>query len=80
MIPESIAPGPVVAGTRNRPTRGLIARYRDWLPITDTDPVITLGEGNTPLVEAEKLSRQLGVKSGSRSREPTRPDRSRTEG
>ena len=59
MIPESIAPGPVVAGTRNRPTRGVIARYRDWLPITDTDPVITLGEGNTPLVEAEKLSRQL---------------------
>ena len=51
------APGPVVAapGTARR----VIARYRDWLPITDTDPVITLGEGNTPLVEAEKLSRQL---------------------
>ena len=80
MIPESSVPGPVLAGVRNRPTRGVIARYRDWLPITDDDPVVTLGEGSTPLVEAENLSRRLGLKSGSRSRVPTRPDPSRTAG
>jgi len=43
-----------------RPARGLIARYRDWLPLADTDPVITLGEGSTPLVQAERLSAVLG--------------------
>jgi threonine synthase len=37
----------------------VIHRYRDWLPIRDTDPVITLGEGDTPLVHAEVLSGQL---------------------
>lgn len=36
---------------------GLIARYREWLPIEDGDPVISLGEGSTPLVHAPKLSR-----------------------
>ncbi len=44
---------------RRRPARGLIARYYEWLPLSDTDPVITLGEGSTPLVEAEKLSDRL---------------------
>ncbi len=61
MIPESSSPGPVLAGVRHRPTRGVIARYREWLPITDDDPVVTLGEGSTPLVEADSLSRQLGA-------------------
>ncbi len=41
-------------------TRGLISRYREWLPITDTDPVISLGEGSTPLVHAEVLSERIG--------------------
>jgi threonine synthase len=36
--------------------RGLIAAYRDRLPVTDTTPVITLHEGNTPLVPAPELS------------------------
>ena len=81
MIPESSSPGPVLAGVRHRPTRGVIARYRDWLPVTDADPVITLGEGSTPLVEAEKPVRPARLlKSGSRSRVPTRPDPSRTAG
>jgi len=42
------------------PTSGLIARYREWLPIADGAPVVTLGEGNTPLVEAGVLSERLG--------------------
>ena len=39
--------------------RGVIARYRDWLPVKDSDPVITLGEGSTPLVPAGVLSELL---------------------
>ena len=48
------------APIRRQPSRGVIARYRQWLPVADTDPVITLGEGSTPLVEAEVLSDRLG--------------------
>lgn len=35
---------------------GVIARYRDWLPIGEDDPVVSLGEGSTPLVKAHSLS------------------------
>lgn len=34
--------------------RGLIEEYRDFLPVTDKTPVITLQEGNTPLLEATR--------------------------
>ena len=37
----------------------MIARYRDWLPIRETDPVVTLGEGGTPLIPAVALSELL---------------------
>ena len=60
MIPESLSGRPRAMATRRRPTRGVIARYRDWLPVADTDPVVTLGEGDTPLVEAENLSDRVG--------------------
>jgi len=40
---------------------GVIERYRDWLPLADTDPVITLGEGSTPLVVAQVLSERVGA-------------------
>ena len=35
---------------------GLIARYRDRLPFAEGDPVVTLGEGATPLVHAPHIS------------------------
>lgn len=38
---------------------GLIEAYRDHLPVTATTPVVTLLEGNTPLVPAPRLSEQL---------------------
>jgi threonine synthase len=38
---------------------GVIDRYRSWLPVTETTPVITLGEGSTPLVRAHVLSAEL---------------------
>ncbi|MBF0457567.1 MAG: threonine synthase [Nitrospirae bacterium] len=39
--------------------QGIIARYRDFLPVADAAPVITLNEGNTPLIAAGNLCRQL---------------------
>src|SRR3954471_12046110 len=40
--------------------RGLIDAYRDRLPVTDATPVVTLHEGNTPLVPAPELSARTG--------------------
>ncbi|MGI5212246.1 threonine synthase [Plantactinospora sp. CA-290183] len=40
--------------------RGLIEAYRDRLPISAATPVITLHEGNTPLLPAPVLSARLG--------------------
>ncbi|TCV90369.1 threonine synthase [Sulfurirhabdus autotrophica] len=34
---------------------GLIERYRDRLPVTTNTPIISLGEGNTPLIELKHL-------------------------
>ena len=37
----------------------LIERYREFLPMTDATPVISMGEGATPLVRLDKLSECL---------------------
>ena len=42
------------------PWRGLIHEYRSRLPVTDDTPVVTLGEGGTPLVRSEALSDETG--------------------
>ena len=42
-------------------TAGLIERYRDRLPVTDATPVVSLGEGSTPLVAAPRLSALTGL-------------------
>ena len=39
---------------------GIIEAFRDLLPVTGTTPVVTLCEGNTPLIPAERLSRLVG--------------------
>jgi threonine synthase len=39
----------------------LLERYRSFLPITDATPLISLAEGNTPLIAAPRLARELGV-------------------
>jgi threonine synthase len=39
---------------------GLIEKYRQHLPVTAKTPVITLGEGNTPLVQAANIPKLLG--------------------
>lgn len=38
---------------------GLIEKYRDRLPVSDTTPVISLGEGNTPLIRLQNIPRLL---------------------
>ncbi len=43
----------------NRPWRGVVEEYREWLPVTSATPVVTLLEGNTPLVRARSLSSML---------------------
>jgi len=39
----------------------LLERYRDVLPLSASTPIVTLGEGSTPLIRAERLSAKLGV-------------------
>lgn len=41
--------------------QGLINRYREYLPVTDTTPVVTLNEGNTPLIKADNLAKKIGL-------------------
>jgi threonine synthase len=41
--------------------RGVIDAYREFLPVTDSTPVITLNEGNTPLIRARRLREAIGV-------------------
>jgi len=43
------------------PAAGLIERYRDRLPVGPQTPVVSLGEGSTPLVRAPRLGAELGV-------------------
>lgn len=40
---------------------GLIEQYKEWLPVTEKTPALTLQEGNTPLVHLEKLSAEWGI-------------------
>ncbi len=40
--------------------QGIIEKYRKFLPVTDRTPIVSLSEGNTPLVRAHSLSELLG--------------------
>lgn len=41
--------------------RGLLEQYRNYLPVTENTPNITLNEGNTPLLHFPNLSKELGI-------------------
>ena len=43
-----------------RNDHGIIARYRQHLPVSDATPVISLNEGGTPLIHSPKLSTMVG--------------------
>jgi threonine synthase len=39
--------------------RGVIEEYRKFLPVTEKTPIISLGEGNTPLIHAARLAKVI---------------------
>ena len=39
---------------------GLIEKYRDRLPVSESTRIISLGEGNTPLIKLENIPKELG--------------------
>jgi threonine synthase len=41
----------------------LIERFRDRLPLEPGDPVVSLNEGSTPLIEAPRLSERIGART-----------------
>jgi threonine synthase len=46
--------------TRHFHDRGIIARYREYLPVTEATPVVSLNEGSTPLIYSPRLSEMVG--------------------
>jgi threonine synthase len=40
---------------------GIIRRYAAHLPVSDATPIVSLGEGNTPLIFSERLSDETGA-------------------
>src|SRR3990170_129805 len=58
MSPSSPPSKPGVEAPRRG--EGVLRRYRHLLPITDNTPMITLGEGDTPLVRSVRLERDAG--------------------
>jgi threonine synthase len=50
---------PGAAGVEHRP--GVIRKYSQYLPVTDSTPIVTLGEGDTPLIHSERLSQETGA-------------------
>lgn len=41
---------------------GVIERYREFLPVTDATPAVSLGEGSTPLVRSRSIGDAVGCK------------------
>ena len=46
----------MTAKEAGRPWRGVIEEYREFLPVGESTPVVTLHEGATPLLPAPRLS------------------------
>ena len=40
----------------------LLSKYREFLPINENTPILSLYEGSTPLIEAKQLSKELGIR------------------
>lgn len=51
---------PQAGGATPRSWPGLVDHYRSWLPVGDSTPIITLLEGNTPLLRAPALEKRIG--------------------
>ena len=46
--------------TKSQHSRGVIEYYREFLPVSPSTPIISLGEGNTPLIYSPRLSQRVG--------------------
>jgi len=46
--------------TKSQRSRGVIECYREFLPVSPATPIISLGEGNTPLIHSPRLSKRVG--------------------
>ena len=46
--------------TKSQRGGGVIERYREFLPVSPAAPIISLGEGNTPLIYSPRLSERVG--------------------
>ena len=53
----------MVAGKYAIKKIGVIERYQEFMPVTENTPIISLNEGNTPLILAEALPRELKTKN-----------------
>ena len=40
---------------------GLIEKYRKYLPVSESTPVVSLCEGATPLIKADNLAKEIGL-------------------
>lgn len=49
-----------VAKSYRQPWPGLIEQYREYLPVNDKTPIVTLLEGNTPLIPVPSLAELIG--------------------
>jgi threonine synthase len=45
------------------PVRGVLHRYREYLPVTTATPLISLGEGDTPLVRSTSIEKDIGCEA-----------------
>src|SRR5579883_3552477 len=39
--------------------RGVINRYREYLPVSEKTPIVTLHEGDTPLIPVPRLAKAI---------------------
>ena len=58
--PTVQTPAPNLGSPTGRAWRGVVAEYRDRLPVDEATPVVTLFEGGTPLLPAPVLSARTG--------------------
>ena len=56
--------GPAAPGSSRSAgmTIPLIERFRDRLPVSSETPIVSLGEGSTPLLRADRLARATGLR------------------
>jgi len=65
MLMMRVRPGPHPSGLQDKMNwQGVIHRYRNYLPFSDDIHIISLNEGNTPLIPADRLAETLALGAG----------------